>query len=213
MKKCISYLPLFLAGICYGQQKLIKPAFGIKAGYNFCNFSDLTSVKGSNLPGFHFGAFYSGKDDDNINGTVELLFSRQGYNYAVGGKKGKVHLNYLSLPVFADFKIGDDFKFQIGLTISYLFSGKVDSSTSVLPGFYKTTTDYFNRFDFAVAGGIVYNFSSKFITGARYSVGINNATKKIAGPIPVPPFIPASPSTLKNNLFQLYIGYKLVSHD
>ena len=113
-----------------------------------------------------------------------------------------------------DFKIADEVKLQLGLNISYLLSAKIDSGKTAAASPYKTTTDYFNRFDFAISGSIEYHSASKWMIGARYNIGLNNATKKLSSADILPPFIPESfAKSLKNNSFQMYIGYKLTARE
>jgi hypothetical protein len=192
-------------GFAQSKNSKSKSRFGVKAGYNYINTSNISSIGGSNTSGFHAGVFASG-EDENIKASSDLLFSKQGYKY----KSGKVDMNYLTTTETADFFVVEDiFKVQIGLHIGYLLSAKADSSGVSFNNATKKPSDYFNRFSFGIAGGAEFISEPGVLIGMRYTIGINNIMKKQETNNPVPAFLPSSSdASIKSNLFQLYAGFR-----
>ncbi len=201
----IAIIPLLHNGLSQRKSSKSKTRFGVKAGYNYINSTDIPSIAVSNANGFHAGIFFSG-EEDNIKASSDFLFSKQGYKY----KSGRVDMNYLTTTETADFFVVEDiFKLQVGLQIGYLLSAEADSSGTSFNTSTKKATDYFNRFAFGIAGGAEYISESGLSIGMRYTVGINNILKKYETNSPVPAFLPASSdASIKSNVFQLYAGFR-----
>lgn len=217
MKYCMVFILLFFSVTAIAQKKKPKKkshstGIGIKGGYNYVNVTNITSVNGNNRSGFHAGIFYSPgtKDEGGFTGSGELLFSRQGYSYKTATNTGKVNLDYLLLPAFTNFKFGDFFKLQLGLQTAYLLNAKTDSSKPATSSTaYNKIIEHYNRFEFALAGGLELGPIEGFIIGARYTIGLNAFNKEQPSNTTAPPFLPQiSSASLKNNIVQVYAGYR-----
>jgi hypothetical protein len=66
---------------------------------------------------------------------------------------------------------------------------------------------YYNRIDYGAAGGLeVYPYKG-ILFGARYNISFSNSTQNPNdAQAPAPSFIPSF--NAKNNVLQIYIGYK-----
>lgn len=201
----VTIISLLHIGFAQSKSSKNKTRFGVKAGYNYINSTDIPSIAIDNANGFNAGIFFSG-EDDGVKASGDFLFSKQGYKY----KSGKVDMNYLTTTETADFFVVEDvFKLQIGLQIGYLLSATADSSGTSFNTSSKKATDYFNRFAFGAAGGAELISEPELSIGIRYTVGINNLLKTYEPNNPVPAFLPASPDAIiKSNLFQLYAGFR-----
>jgi Outer membrane protein beta-barrel domain len=213
MKKIV-FLFSFLLSLSVLQAQVRGPfklGIGVKAGLNFANISNASSINNSSRTGFHFGAFFSPGSPKLIGYRGELIFSRQGYDFKKGTTSGSVNLDYIMLPQMITLNFGKRIQLQAGGQISFLINGKSD--TIVGPGPpppppVQQVKDYFNRVDFGLAGGLEINAYRGLFIGARYNVSLNNAFKDI-GTGPQPSFVPnINQVDAKNNLVQLYLGYK-----
>ncbi|MGZ5134306.1 MAG: porin family protein [Flavitalea sp.] len=207
MKNLILYLVLLLPSGLLAQ-------IGLKAGVNFANVTNASSINNDSRTGFNVGIFYSPGSGGVIGSHTELLFSRQGYDYKSGTNTGTVDLDYIMLPQFMAINITKYVQIQVGFQIAYLLNAKVDSSNDVSGGAsnpYGDIMDIYNRFDYGLGGGLQVHPVSGLIVGARVNFSLNTlyedpSTYSNGGTPPTSSFIPKV--DVKNNLFQLYAGWR-----
>jgi hypothetical protein len=187
---------------------------GVKAGLNFANVTNASSISASNNTGFNVGVFLAPPSKSIIGSTTELLFSRQGYNYATGTQTGSVNLDYLILQQLMDINITKYFQIQLGGQFAYLLNAKADSSQSYNTGNAEANAilGFYNRFEYGFGGGVEVHPFKGLLLGARYNISLNNLYKEPtsfpSGSTP-PSFIPSTSSIdLKNNVVMLYAGYR-----
>ncbi|HTQ27194.1 MAG TPA: outer membrane beta-barrel protein [Puia sp.] len=228
MKNTISFVIglLILVQTCFGQHgsadstksKSSKPehhsiGIGIKAGVNFANVTNASSISSSNETGFHAGIIYAPPSKSIISSSTELLFSRQGYNYASGNNTGTVNLDYIILQQLMCINITKFVSIQLGAQFAYLINAKADSSQQYNTGNATANEilSYYNRYDYGFGGGIEVHPFMGLLVGARYNISLNNLYKEPTS-FPsggIPSFIPSTSSiNLKNNLVQLYAGWR-----
>jgi hypothetical protein len=182
---------------------------GIKAGLNFANITNASSINGSSRTGFHVGAFFAPASKSVIGYRTELIFSRQGYNYETNSNTGSVNLDYILFPQLTVINITKFIQLQLGFQVAYLINAKADSTqASQLPGnSYGKLLDYYNRFDYGAAGGIEVHPFKGLLIGARYNISFGDLYKNAdysSGQ--APSFIPTV--NVKNNLIQIFAGYR-----
>ena len=152
--------------------------FGIKAGPNFSNV-DAEDVSTESITNFHAGAFVELSLLPVFAIQPELLYSSQGAK--VDGADD-FKLDYVSVPVMAKFYILPDLlSIEAGPQFSFLINEDVEET-------FETKS-----FDFAVAGGIGFNITDKFIAQARYVVGLTDTTED---------------AEVTNKVIQLSVGYR-----
>jgi hypothetical protein len=183
---------------------------GLKAGINFANVTNASSINSSSRSGFHAGIFFGTPNTTLIGSKTELQFSRQGYDYKSGTNTGTVDLDYIVLPQFMAINITKYFQVQLGGQIAYLLNAKVDSSNSMSTGnaSYDKVMSYYNRFDYGFGGGIEIHPVKGLLIGARINIGMNSLYKDYSaepGSGAPPSFIPKV--DVKNNLFQFFAGW------
>lgn len=190
-----------------------KPGPGLKFGANFTNVTNASQINAANRTGFLAGAFFSsGFAGKPIMGyRSEILFSRQGYDFKTNTKSGSVMLDYILLPQMTTVNLTRFIQLQAGLQLAYLLNAKADSATatgSANP--YTAVADYYNRFEYGFAGGIEIHPVKGLLLGARYNLGLSNVYKQPSATMPLfPAFIPpAKDLKSKNNVIQIFLGYK-----
>lgn len=227
MKKSIIILIFLLPVLAFSQDESgakkkksngqdMKTKIGIKAGFNFANVTNASSINGKSQTGFMAGAFIAPPSHGILAYRTEIIFSRQGYDFKAGSNTGSVNLNYLIMPHLMGFNITKYVQLQVGGQMALLLNAKVDSSKNTSASNpYGKAMDYYNRFDYGAAGGIeIYPFKG-IIIGARYNISFGNLYKDMADAVanPTPGTMPTMPSFVpkvdaKNNVVQLFAGYK-----
>ncbi|MBL7739134.1 MAG: PorT family protein [Chitinophagaceae bacterium] len=184
----------------------LSAQIGIKAGVNFANITNASSVNSSSQSGFHAGLFLAPSTGKSIMGfRTEVLYSKQGYNYKTSTNTGNVNLDYILLPQLTTISITKYFQLQLGAQMAFLLNAKVDSSA---PSTGNATADkimeYYNRFDYGFAGGIEIHPVAGLLIGARLNISLGSLYKQPeAGQSPS--FLPKV--DVKNNVFQVFAGW------
>lgn len=174
--------------------------FGVKAGVNFSNFGGDEVGDSSARTGFHVGAVAEFPLSENFSIQPEVLFSQQGsqneFNevYTIGGVEVrdsyevKQTLNYINVPIAAQYEIFDGFTLHAGPQIGFLISanGKVEGTTTGggMSQSIDTETDNkdaFETVDFSAFGGVGYELPMGLFFQARYNAGISSVIKNSEG--------------------------------
>jgi hypothetical protein len=199
---------------------IVNAQLGIKAGLNFTDVTNVSSVNNQSSSGFNAGIFYTTPYTRVIGSKTELVFSRQGYNYETGAVTGKVNLDYIMLPTYMCINITKYFQIQLGMQFGYLMNANVDSvnkNNAGLPGSVSNAVSFYNRFSYSIGGGVEVHPFKGLLVGARLNVGLTNLYKvpdmstmtgmaSITTMTAPPSFVPDV--NIKSNLLQIYIGWK-----
>jgi len=205
----MTFLAAFLAPVLlFGQLGI-----GLKAGLNFADVTNASSINNSNRSGVMAGVFLAPQSKSILSSRTELIYSRQGYNYKSNTNTGNVNLDYIILPQLMGINITKFVQIQIGAQMAFLINAKVDSSNSTGSGGsspYGKIMDYYNRFDYGFAGGIEIHPVKGLLIGARYNISLGNLYKDpstfSSGTPPTPTdFIPKVDA--KNNVVQVFAGW------
>jgi len=183
---------------------VVQAQIGIKAGANFSNVISASQISPGNRAGFVVGLYLAPPVKSIIGSRTELLFSRQGYNYASGTTSGNVNLNYLVIPQYMTINITKFVQIQLGGQMAFLLNAKADSSAangSKVP--YGNVMGYYNKFDYGFGGGLELHPIGGWIIGARCSIGLAKIYSSMqTGQMPT-----FSASDAKNNVVQIYTGW------
>ncbi len=147
--------------------------FGAKAGVNFAS---ITGDDADDLDGrtaFHVGLVAELGLSDKFAIQPELIYSAQGADES-GVDLG---IDYLNLPVLAEFKVSENFSLQAGPQFGF----NIDEAD----------VDDLESFDLSAAFGVEVNFS-KFFAQARYNLGFTDLVDD---------------ADVKNGVFQISVGY------
>jgi hypothetical protein len=123
MKKIVLSILLLVPLLASGQ-------FGIKAGLNFSNVANTSSITNSNETGYNIGVFIEPKSRSILSSKTELIFSKQGYNYSTNTVNGNADLMYIMLPSYLCINITRFFQIHVGAQMAYLINAKADSTNS-----------------------------------------------------------------------------------
>jgi hypothetical protein len=200
MKKLLLSLLCTLPSLLFAQ-------IGIKAGLNYVNVSKASSINSGSRSGFHVGFMLAPASKKLISSRSELLFSRQGYDYKTGTNTGNVNLDYIQMGQLMSINITKYFSLMFGAQTAYLVSAQVDSvaTGSNGNGAEKNIMSLYNRMDYGYAVGAEVHPFKGLLIGARYNVSLNKVYKSMQS-FQRPTF---SIEDAKNNVVQLFIGYRL----
>ena len=196
---------------------IVNAQLGLKAGLNFTNVTNVSSVNNQSSSGFNAGIFYSTPYNKVLGSKTELVFSRQGYNYETGAVTGKVNLDYIMLPTYMCINITKYFQIQLGMQFGYLMNANADSvnknSAGIpgTPGSINGAMSFYNRFSYSIGGGVEVHPYKGMLVGARLNVSLTNLYKMpdmntLTTMNTQPSYIPEV--NIKSNLLQIYIGWK-----
>jgi hypothetical protein len=163
-----------------------KVQFGVKAGVNLANFDYSGSDNASSKAGLNIGALAHIHLNENWAVQPEAVFSMQGAE--IDNSKAKV--NYINIPVLAQYMFANGFRLQTGPQLGILTSakGKVGDVEVDVDNAYKST-------DIGWAFGAGYLFPGSGIgVDARYNLGITDISK--------------APQDLKNRVWQFGLFYQ-----
>ncbi len=198
MKKTIILVLLF-------SPFLVSAQYGIKAGINFANVSNASSINTSNQSGFVVGLFLAPPSKKIISSLTELSYSRQGYNYQTSTNTGNVKLDYFMQAALMGINITKYVQLQFGAQTAILLSASADSSNKGgSSNLYGDIMEYYNRFDYGYALGIEIHPIKGLIIGARYNVSLAKVYKDLQNMQP-PSFTSAD---AKNNVVSLCAGWR-----
>ena len=225
MKPSILFLLLLTPFSLFAQQQQSPPpksqgsggiGFGIRGGFNFANVTNASEINSSSLAGYHFAIYISPSTKSVIGSRTELIYSRSGYNYGHDTAGGAVNLDYIMLAQYMAIHITKFVELDFGGQTGYLLNAKVDSSKMINTGNAEANAaiNYYNRIDAGFGFGAEIHPFMGICVGARYNISLTNLYKSdfssmSTGTTTPPSFIPSTSNlNLKNNVVQLYAGYR-----
>lgn len=202
MKKIIFFFLLTIPCSLFAQ-------IGLKAGLNFANVTNASSINTSSRTGFNAGILFGTQSPKIMGFRTELTYSKQGYDYKSGTNTGTVDLDYIVSSNLTTISITKYFQIQLGAQTAFLINAKADSSSSNgggggTPNPYGKVLDYYNRFDYGFAGGIEVHPVAGLLIGARMNISLGKLYKD-AQSGQVPSFADVD---LKKNVFQIFTGWR-----
>jgi hypothetical protein len=186
MKTYILLLSLVFCGVAVSAQH-VHPHFGVKAGVNLANLNLESDADLSTKTSLYLGALAHLHISQHFAIQPELMYSGQGAKYNESGTK--INLNYINLPILAQYMTGSGFRLQTGPQVGALVSAKVkDDEIST------DLKDEYKKIDFSWAFGASYVSNSGLGIDARYNLGLSN--------------INDGTSKIKNRVFQVGLFYQ-----
>jgi hypothetical protein len=166
---------VLIAFVLVAQAAMAQLNFGLKAGTN------ISKIEGKSFKDeFSYGYLLGGFAEIGLGGKlsiqpevlfnqyqtkVDTAFSAIYENALQDATSGDVKLNYLSIPLVLNYKLGNILSLQAGPQFGILMS---QDKTLLENG-----KDAFQNGDFSILGGAQLNISKLRLTG-RYAVGLNN---------------------------------------
>lgn len=191
MKKLVLTLTVIALA---GASAFAQLSIGLKAGVNFANQKysvEGYSISPEALTGFHVGAYLNIAASENISIQPELLYNSVGakINDDVDGDYN-MNFNYISVPVLLKYSPVPIFNVQVGPQFGFLMSAKADD---------EDIKDSYKGLDLGAAIGAGVDLPMGLNFTARYVLGLSNIYETEED----------DDTSIKNNVIQLSIGYRL----
>lgn len=158
---------------------------------------------------------------DKFSLAAGLTYGEQGsgyedYEYSNGGAKVelkdlKVDLDYLNIPVVANYYLFRGFAVKAGVQFGFLTTAKIKGKTITSINGSTTTTemedkkignqdfkDTLEKFDLSIPMGVSYEFKVPIVIDLRYNLGLTKVNKESTSGV----------KDFKNNVVSLTVGYK-----
>ena len=188
MKK-LSFLAvaMFFTIAAYSQAEV---SVGIKAGPNFANIDTDASIGANykNRTGFHGGAFALFKFGP-VGLQPELILSQQGSKVTFNSQDFDANYTYFNIPVIVKFYTIAGLNIQAGPQFGFLASQKNELLESA------NLEDDAKNSDLSLALGLGWDLPLRLSIDARYNLGLSDNSN--------------SPAEVKNQVWQVSLGYKL----
>ncbi|WP_370895966.1 porin family protein [Chryseobacterium gossypii] len=178
MKKILLISVLSAGSFMFAQTKPASPVtFGAKAGLN------ISFLGGASKAGFYGGGFVNIPVSSKLSIQPEILYNGLGAKSVIvptvaeaasnpgNNDDVKLSLNYISVPVMAQYHISPGFYVEAGPQISFLIDSEVKYRSVSIDG--KKALDL-RSIDYGVGAGAGYYFTSGIGIQARYMAGIGN---------------------------------------
>lgn len=174
MKKTFFITALLVCLFNLNAQVKIKP--GIKTGINIANISNspTESVITESIQDFYVGAYVQFRFSDLYALQPEIIYSQQGFKAKGTNNNGininpKIELNYVSISVANKF-------FAKNTGLNFIIGPSIDIKVNNIPNYFNNynfdETDDYAGLDFALFGGIGYEFPFGLGIEARYKQGL-----------------------------------------
>jgi hypothetical protein len=164
--------------------------FGLKAGLNLSSVAVENGIDYKTRTGIHFGGLAHIHISTHFALQPELVFSMQGGET----NTSKYKLNYINVPVLAQYMTNDGFRLQTGPQIGFLTSAKIKTGNVEV-----TLTDSRSSVDLSWAFGASYLFPQGIGIDARYNLGLTN-------------IVDSDDYSEKNRVFQVGLFYQFMHH-
>jgi len=166
--------------------------FGLKAGLNLASLQNADGADYDSRAGLHVGGLAHIHVSTHFAVQPEVVFSMQGGDYDPANAKLK--LNYINVPVLAQYMFNEGFRIQTGPQVGFLVSAK-----SKVGDVETDQKDNFNSVDFAWTVGAGYLFPQGIGIDARYNIGISDITEN-------------NTNKFTNRVFQVGLFYQFMHH-
>lgn len=196
---------LAVVGTAFVNQTQSQIKYNVNAGVNFSNWQgdavksmndvvDLSNgfITTKGKTGFHIGGSIDIPVAENIWVEPGVQYSQKGYTMAGDLKidalkflganaSAKVQAHYIDIPVMLKAAVAKGFSIYAGPQVSLLLKNNLRLNAGILGISLVNTrldiTDNFNKTDFAVAGGVGYNFDNGIMLKAGYDYGLSKLDK------------------------------------
>ena len=199
MKKIMMTLVMAVAAIAANAQNntlrepgtiSIQPKVGIGIGYLSGSWtSDVIGNDNKAKVGFVGGVEGEYYVNNWLGVAAGVNFAQQGWKFTGGGRAedAKTKLNYLNIPVTADFYVLPGFALKTGVQFGFLASAKINDAD------YK---DQAKKFNFSIPVGLSYEYKN-VVLDLRYNISVTKVNKESD-----------DDNKYRSDLLQITLGYK-----
>lgn len=193
MKKIMMMLVMATVALTASAQKTLRdkgtitlqPKVGVGIGVLSGEWTSAPGVDNKTRLGLLAGVEGEYYVNDWLGIAAGLNYAQQGWKFEGGGESATTKLDYLNIPVTADFYVAKGLALKTGLQFGFLMSAK-EESTDIKDGCEKL--------NLSIPIGVSYEISD-FVVDLRYNVSLSKAFK-------------ADGSKMRSDLFQVTLGYK-----
>ena len=164
----------------------LQPKLGIGIGSLSGNYTTSSGARDKVRVGLVAGVEGEYYANEWLGIAAGLNYSQQGWKMKGDGVNETYKLDFLNIPLTADFYVAKGLALKTGVQFGFLLSAKVED------------TDVKNsskKFNFSIPVGISYEISD-FVLDFRYNIGLINMNKADDG------------NKLRSDLVQFTVGYK-----
>ena len=135
--------------------------------------------------------------------SAGALYSEQGTEAKVDGVNGTLKMDYVNVPILANFHVAKGLAVKVGIQPGFLINDKIEVKVNGVSAEVDMKEAYRNigvdadipSLDFAIPLGLSYEFNH-IVLDARYNLGLTKAISVLG-------------ESTKHSVFQITIGYKL----
>ena len=200
MKKIMMTLVMAVAAIAASAQNntlrepgtiSIQPKVGIGIGYLSGSWTSNRLGGGDNKAKVGFVGGVEGEYYINnwLGVAAGVNFAQQGWKFTGGGLRedAKTKLNYLNIPVTADFYVLPGFALKTGVQFGFLASAKINDTD---------WKDDAKKFNFSIPVGLSYEYKN-VVLDMRYNISVTKVNKDSD-----------DDNKWRSDLLQITLGYK-----
>lgn len=194
MKKLfLAVVAMMVSATTFAQNEVGQLTIQPKVGVNIANITDADDA--DPRIGLAAGAEFEYGLTDNIGLSAGVLYSMQGAKATEDGADCTLKLDYLNVPILANFYVAKGFAVKLGVQPGFKLSSKAKvkvSGTSVEVDANDIDGVNIKSIDLSIPVGVSYQYQN-IVFDARYNWGV---TKIIED------------SDSKHSVFQITVGYK-----
>ena len=189
MKKLfLAVVAMMISAATFAQNEVGQLTIQPKVGVNIANITDVNDA--DPRIGLAAGAEFEYGLTDNIGLSAGVLYSMQGVKTIIVDDDCTSKLDYLNVPILANFYVAKGFAVKLGVQPGFKLSSKAKFKGS--GGSKEVDVDGFKSVDLSIPVGVSYQYQN-IVFDARYNWGV---TKIIED------------SDSKHSVFQITVGYK-----
>lgn len=189
MKKLfLAVVAMMISATTFAQNEVGQLTIQPKVGVNIANITDVDDA--DPRIGLAAGAEFEYGLTDNIGLSAGVLYSMQGVKTIIVDDDCTSKLDYLNVPILANFYVAKGFAVKLGVQPGFKLSSKAKFKGS--GGSKEVDVDGFKSVDLSIPVGVSYQYQN-IVFDARYNWGVTNIVED---------------SDSKHSVFQITVGYK-----
>lgn len=189
MKKLfLAVVAMMISAATFAQNEVGQLTIQPKVGVNIANITDVNDA--DPRIGLAAGAEFEYGLTDNIGLSAGVLYSMQGVKTIIVDDDCTSKLDYLNVPILANFYIAKGFAVKLGVQPGFKLSSKAKFKGS--GGSKEVDVDGFKSVDLSIPVGLSYQYQN-IVFDARYNWGVTKIVDDVDS---------------KHSVFQITVGYK-----
>jgi hypothetical protein len=174
--------------------------YGIKGGVNISNLFINDIDDETARTGFHAGVYAKVPAGAIFAVQPEILFNTKGTFAAYDNGEVDFRLNYIDVPILADFKLGTSADIYVGPYVGILLTSNAEPEGTFSDEYEEFDRSDFAPLDFGLSAGFGINFEI-FSIGTRYNLGLVQVAKSEDAE--------ALLGNARNSLAQVYLAFPI----